>query len=283
MLCAPRAKPERPPYAGRAGGYCGPVDLCSFGASALPLVTTAIHAGHELRPELAARTALDDRTRRREEDPFTDRITAAGGTPVVVHRSRFEVDLNRRRDEAVYTTPDTCWGLDVWRAPLTDEQVERSLSFHDEFYADLSAHLDELARQGSFVVLDVHSYNHRRDGVDAPPAPRIDNPEINVGTGSLDRGRWGHVVDRFTEDLGSHEVAGHRLDVRENVRFEGGHLSRWVHERYDGVGCALAVELKKVFMDEWTGVPDDRQLQQLTEAFALSVPLVLGELACGSV
>lgn len=257
-------------------------DLCSFGASALPLVVTAIHAGHELRPELATRIRLDDATRRREEDPFTDRITAAGGTPVVVHRSRFEVDLNRPRDEAVYTTPDTCWGLDVWREPLTEDQVERSLVLHDAFYDALAAHLDELARQGPFVVLDVHSYNHRRDGAGAPPAPVVENPEVNVGTGSLDRDRWGHVVDRFMEDLGTQVVAGHRLDVRENVRFEGGHLSGWVHERYDRVGCALAVELKKVFMDEWADVPDDDHLRQLTEAFTESVPLLLGELACGA-
>ncbi len=76
--------------------------------------------------------------------------------------------------------------------------------------------------------------------------------------------------------------AGHQLDVRENVRFEGGHLCQWVHERYAEVGCALAIELKKTFMDEWTGVPDDRHLEELTGAFAVSVPLLLGELACGA-
>jgi len=253
--------------------------VCSFGASALPLVSTAIHAGHQLRPELAARTALDSATRRREEDPFTDRITAAGGAPVVVHRSRFEVDLNRPRDGAVYTTPETSWGLDVWREPLSDAQVGRSLALYDEFYDSLALHLDELARQGPFVVLDIHSYNHRRDGATAAVA---ENPEVNVGTGWLDRDRWGPVVDRFMEDLADRTVGGHHLDVRENVRFEGGQLSRWVHERYGATGCALAVELKKVFMDEWTGVPDHHHLDQLTEAFALSVPILLGELACGS-
>ena len=193
----------------------------SIGASVLPLVTTAIHAGHDLRPELAARTALNGSTRRREEDPFTDRLTAAGGAPVVVHRSRFEVDLNRPRHQAVYTTPDTCWGLEVWREPLTDEQVERSLALHDEFYGALTRELDRLAMRGPFVVLDMHSYNHRRDGQHAPPSPVVDNPEVNIGTGWLDRDRWGHVVDRFTEDLRRRVVDDHHLDVRENVRFRG--------------------------------------------------------------
>ena len=64
--------------------------------------------------------------------------------------------------------------------------------------------------------------------------------------------------------------------------FEGGYLSQWVHERYPDRGCALAVELKKVFMDEWTGVADDRHLDELTAAFEASLPLLLGELACGT-
>ncbi len=109
----------------------------------------------------------------------------------------------------------------------------------------------------------------------------VDNPEVNIGTGWLDRDRWGHVVDRFAEDLRRRVVADHHLDVRENVRFRGGYLTEWVQERYDGVGCGLAIELKKVFMDEWTGVADEDHLRQLTRAFADTVPILLGELACG--
>ena len=256
-------------------------DAWSLGSSALPLVTTAIHAGHDLRPEVAAKIALDGATRRREEDPFTDRITEAGGLPVVVHRSRFEVDLNRPRRQCVYESAEAAWGLELWREPLTDEQVERSRRLHDAFYEQLQGILDDLALQGPFVVLDLHSYNHRRDGADRPPAPPSENPEVNIGTGSMDRERWAHVVDRFKDDLGEQVVAGHRLEVGENVRFEGGHLCRWVHERYPEMGCALAVELKKVFMDEWTGRLDERHLDELTAAFAAVVPLLLGELACG--
>lgn len=253
----------------------------SFQDVTRPLVTTAIHAGHGLRPAIAGRIALDDDARRREEDPFTDRIAAAGGPPIVAHRSRFEVDLNRPREGAVYTDPSTAWGLDVWREPLPDAEIERSMALHDAFYEGLASRLDELARQRPFVVLDVHSYNHRRAGPDGPPAPAAGHPEVNVGTGSLDRDRWGHVVDHFVEDLRRHQVRDHRLDVRENVRFEGGYLSRWVHERYDGDGCALALEYKKLFMDEWTGALDDDHLRQLTEALADTVPVLLGEVGSG--
>jgi len=247
-------------------------DLSSVGASALPLVMTAIHAGHELRPELAARTRLDDATRRREEDPFTERITAAGDTPVVVHRSRFEVDLNRPREAAVYTTPGTCWGLDIWREPLTEDQAEASLALHDAFYDDLAGLLDDLARQGPFVVLDVHSYNHRRGGADEPPAPAADNPEVNVGTGSVDDDLFGPLVERFMGDIRRTSSGSGPLDARENVAFEGRNLAWWVHDRYPRVGCVLALEFKKTFMDEWSGELDEARLRAAQDALASTLP-----------
>jgi N-formylglutamate amidohydrolase len=243
-------------------------------------VATAIHAGHDLRPSIAACSALDEATRLREEDPFTDRFTALGGPSVVVRRSRFEVDLNRSRADAVYQSPDDAWGLDLWRVPPSSEELERSRRLYDEFYDTLGQQLDALAEHGPFVVLDLHSYNHRREGAHAPPAPREGNPEVNVGTGALDRARWSSVVDRFVETLATRTVQGHRLDVRENIRFRGGELSRWVAQRYAGRGCALAIEFKKVFMDEWTGEFDEQHVLELRDALISVVPALVEELQC---
>jgi N-formylglutamate amidohydrolase len=241
------------------------------GAAGLPVLATAVHAGHELRPEVADRIALDEEARRREEDPCTDRIAHAAATTFVATRSRFEVDLNRTREAAVYERPEDAWGLRVWSAPQPDEVVERSRELHDEFYAALAETLDALQASGPFVVLDVHSYNHRR-GDQREPGPVEENPEINVGTRSLDRDRWAGLLERFMSDLSLTEVAGHRLDVRENVRFRGGHLSDWVNEQYRGSGCALAIECKKTFMDEWTGQVDLAHVDALGAALASSVP-----------
>jgi N-formylglutamate amidohydrolase len=233
-----------------------------------PLVAVAVHAGHTLRPEVANLIVLDDGTRRREEDPGTDRLTSIVSNRVVVDRSRFEVDLNRPRDSAVYERPEDAWGLRVWRDRLPGDVASRSLAIHDAFYTELGAHLDVLAAAGAFVVLDLHSYNHRRDGIDASPAPVAENPEVNVGTDSIDWSRWAPLVEGFMVDLAQQEVSGHRLDVRENVRFRGGHLARWVNERYAARGCALAIELKKTFMNEWTGDIDDVHLDALRGALA---------------
>ena len=246
----------------------------------MPVVATAIHAGHDLRPAVAACTALDDATRLREEDPFTDSLTSVGGSTVMVHRSRFEVDLNRSRDEAVYQTPDDAWGLELWRETPPADEIERSRALYDDFYLELGHRLDALAERGPFVVLDLHSYNHRRDGADAPPAPHEENPEINIGTAALDRARWSRVVDGFIEHLTRQEVGGRRLDVRENVRFRGGELCRWVDGRYRETGCALAIEFKKVFMDEWTGELDQRHLEDLRGALASVVPALVEDVQC---
>jgi N-formylglutamate amidohydrolase len=232
-----------------------------------PVIATALHDGHELREEVAAIMALSDAGRLREEDPYTGSWTTVATTRVVPRRSRFEVDLNRPREGAVYRTPDDAWGLEVWQRPPPDELVERSLADYDAFYAEVHGILSEMERRhGRFVVLDLHSYNHRRGGPDAEPDDPEANPEVNVGTGSLDRARWGHLVDRFISDLQGVPVLGRSLDVRENVRFRGGHLSKWIHRNFPSSGCCLAVEFKKFFMDEWTGQLKPAQHEASREA-----------------
>ena len=64
---------------------------------------------------------------------------------------------------------------------------------------------------------------------------------------------------------------GRHLDVRENVAFQGkGEQTRFIHERYPGRGCAIALEFKKFFMDEWTGEPDPRELDAMRRFIAFT-------------
>ncbi len=244
----------------------------------LPLVATAIHAGHRLRTEVADLLALDAEQRRREEDPYTDRWTAVAPTQVVGTHSRFEVDLNRPRDGAVYRSPDEAWGLSVWREPLPDDVLERSLARYDAFYDAIGGLLDELhERWGAFAVLDLHSYNHRRNGPTSEPAEARENPEVNIGTSIVDRKRFGRLLANFGEALGA-PVDGEALDVREDVKFRGGHFSRWIMSRYRGEVCSLAIEFKKTFMDEWTGEPDEARIGMISSRLTAAVPVLLAEL-----
>jgi hypothetical protein len=245
-----------------------------------PIVATAIHDGSGLRDELAGLTALAVQDRLREEDPFTGEWTKVAGSRVVAKRSRFEVDLNRPRAKAVYLRPEDAWGLRVWNDDLPSDVVDRSLAEYDAFYDTMRVFLKKIERRhGRFVVLDLHSYNHRREGPQGPEADPASNPEVNLGTGTMPPGRWGHIVERFMGDLRAFDFLGRRLDVRENVKFRGGFFPRWIHTEFQRTGCALAVEFKKFFMDEWTGRPDRRQLEAIREAIASTIPGILEEMA----
>lgn len=243
------------------------MEFASFDVSAPDLViATAVHNGHELRPELAGLSALDEQGRLREEDPHTGSVARRFANNVVVHRSRFEVDINRERNRAVYLTADDAWGLEVWRRPLANEEISASLHLYDRFYADLARSLDRLVDDnGGFVLYDIHSYNHVRSGPGGDADPPEKSPVVNLGTGSLPE-RWKAVAEAFVESAREWVFNGAALDVREKVRFEGRQVAAWVHERYGEVGCALAIELKKVFMDEWSGVVDTDRLDQLGAA-----------------
>ena len=237
-----------------------------------PIVATAIHDGNALRSEVAAAMKLPDPDRLREEDPFTGQAIVDIPNHVIVHRSRFEFDLNRGADGAVYATPEQAWGLDIWKEPPGEALVQRSLDIHAAYYRMLGALLDEVAAtHPRFVVLDVHSYNHRRDGPDGPPTDPDKAPDINIGTFSMPREQWAFLIDPLIERMRNFDFNGRALDVRENVAFQGkGEQTRFVHERYPGQGCAIALEFKKFFMDEWSGKPDERELEAMRRFIAFT-------------
>ena len=244
-----------------------------------PLVACAVHNGHALREDVKPYLALSPAQRLREEDPFTGRWTAVAPSRIIGLHSRFEVDLNRPPEKALYRTPEDAWGLEVWRPPLPDDVAERSLERHAAFYQMLRELLTDLQRRhGRFVVYDIHSYNYLRGGPDSEPADAAGNPQVNVGTGTMNRERWAPLVERFMADLRRFDFPGGPLDVRENVRFFGGYLPRWIHETFPESGCALAIEVKKFFMNEWTGEADEVLLEAIEAALRSTVPGVLEEL-----
>ncbi|MDA0838516.1 MAG: N-formylglutamate amidohydrolase [Planctomycetota bacterium] len=237
-----------------------------------PIIAAAIHDGHDVRPELELLFKLGSDSRLIEEDPHTAYWASVSDNRIIGLRSRFEVDLNRPRDKAVYRKPEDAWGLDVW-SELPAHAVEESLSEYDRFYAIVKALLkDTVSRHGYFVVLDLHTYNHRRAGPNAEPADPDTHPEVNLGTESIDKSVWSGLVQRFRSDLSGFDFIGRHLDVRENVKFKGGNFSRWIHETFPGKGCSLAVEFKKFFMDEWTGEKNTEQVNLIWKALRSTLP-----------
>src|SRR4051794_38709707 len=102
-----------------------PIWQMEFGDS--PLVACAVHDGHCIRPDVAKCLSLSDSQRLYEEDPHTAAWTSIAQTRIIARRSRFELDLNRPRDKAVYLTPSDAWGLDVWNCTPPPAIVTHSL------------------------------------------------------------------------------------------------------------------------------------------------------------
>ncbi len=241
-----------------------------------PILGTAIHNGHKVRGDVEALMAVSGDDRLREEDPFTEFVIRDLSNRIIFHRSRFEVDLNRPREAAVHLSPEQAWGLHIWKEKPLPATVEELLAVHDAYYSMLRQVLRGIEeRHERFVVLDIHSYNHRRDGPDAPPFQLETAPDINIGTFSMNRNRWAHVVDPFMEKLRQFDFLGRTMDVRENVAFQGkGEQTRIIHEVFPKTGCAIAVEFKKFFMDEWTCVPDREVLVAMRAMIRSTLPVL---------
>ena len=246
-----------------------------------PVIAAAVHDGHAMRSALQPYLVIDEATRRRDEDPLTGVLTSVGDVQLRVRASRFEADLNRPRELAISADPANTWGIRVWDESLPDTEIERSLAYHDRFYAMVRRVMDAaIDRFGQVVVLDIHSYNHRRDGAEAEPADVEGNPEIDLGVTTLDHGRHGRLLERFTEALRSVPLQGRTPDVRNNVRYDGGgHFPEWLYSTYGDAVCAISLEYKKVFMDEWSGQADIGALYDMRDGLRAAVAAARPELS----
>ncbi|MEE8601994.1 N-formylglutamate amidohydrolase [Euzebya tangerina] len=246
-----------------------------------PVLATALHAGHDLRPELAALSALDAATRLREEDPLTDVLASVGDHLFVPAASRFEVDLNRPADEAVYLNGYYAWGLEPWSRQLEEAEVARSLAARERYYQLMRVWLEELiTTYGAVLVLDVHSFNHRPADGDGEPGPPTDHPDIDLGLTTADEDRFGELVETLWTELTRTRMpaagdADRAVEVDRNARFvDGGHWPEWVFEQYGEHVCTVTLEYKKVFMDEWAGTADIQALHALHSGLRRAVDAV---------
>ena len=220
-----------------------------------PVLATAVHAGHAIRDELRPYLAISEGDQRREEDPMTGIWSTVGDDAFRNYTSRFQCDLNRAREKAIYETPEDSWGLKVWESQPPDEMKARSLAVWDRFYETMATWIEGLiAENGRVLLMDIHSYNHRREGPDGPEAAQADNPDIDLGVTTLDPDKFGGLLEEFEGALTASPVQGRTLDVRRNVRYpDGGHWPEWVFANYGEDVASITLEVKKFYMDEWSG------------------------------
>ncbi len=239
-----------------------------------PIICTAIHNGHQLREEVQENLGISEADQLREEDPYTEFFTEIVNNRIVVQTSRFEVDLNRSPDMAVYIKPEDAWGLPVRKTEPLEEVVKRSMQGYQDFYQELKLHIEQMLKQHSKIfIYDLHSYNHHRLGPDQPFDDPEKNPEIILGTNNMPS-EWFPLVEEVRELISLNEFKGRKIDCRVNVKFTGGYFSRWLHHFYPEQVCCIALEFKKIFMDEWSGIRNESEIETLREILKSTLPLI---------
>ena len=248
-----------------------------FNNDSLPLLATAIHNGHGMPRELLDSCGIRDADRLREEDPFTGEIAGLFPNHMILATSRFAIDLNRSAEKAVYLKPEDCWGLAVRSQPIPEAVLERLRADYSAWYKLVGYQVERLLTLHPFlVVLDLHSYNHRRGGPHAEPDPQIQNPDIIVGRSNL-RDVHYPAASALRDILDGSQYLGQALDCRLDVKFTGGNFSRWLNAHYSDRLICLAVEFKKTFMDEWSGEIDRKAFSELKRLFAAAIRDWLGQ------
>ncbi|TDS07533.1 N-formylglutamate amidohydrolase [Sphingobacterium paludis] len=219
-----------------------------------PFWAFAIHDGHHIDPALLPYYQLEDTQQLREEDPYTGSMAELPVNQFIVRTSRFQLDINRKMDEAIYLTPALAWGLEVWREQPPATLLATLQEDHSSMYRQIDAWIeDTIAQHGYFIVFDLHSYNARRMN----PEEVVDtaaNPQINLGT-HYNQERWRPMIDRVLKSVNNQQIIDQAIDIRENVKFKGGNLAQHILGKFGDKGCVLSIEFRKDFMDEWTGVP----------------------------
>ena len=175
--------------------------------------------------------------------------------------SRFEYDLNRAPDTAVF---DTAWGKQLWKNPLPEAMKQKSLEKHSTFYAIIHALIAQLeALFPKVIIFDMHSYNWKRWDREVPV--------WNLGTHNIDNERFDGIVNDWEAKLGSIKLPnGIKTTTGINDTFQGnGYFLKYITQNFNNT-LVLATEISKIYCDELTGVifPEvvqavEKQLQEL--------------------
>lgn len=201
----------------------------------------AIHDGHQFRKELWGNCLHSEYDRWYEEDPATKQMVQNHPIVIAGCDSRFEYDLNRDPEKAVY---EDAWGKDLWKTPLKSEIKDRSLEKHYNFYKVVHALVSKIeSKYGAAIVYDIHSYNWRRWDRKVPV--------INLGTINIDNSRYGSFADSWCATL-SHIKLPHGIDTTSGINdtFQGnGYFLKYITKNFKNT-LVLATEFSKVYCHE---------------------------------
>ncbi|MEM9000831.1 MAG: N-formylglutamate amidohydrolase [Bacteroidota bacterium] len=237
-------------------------------AAYVPYVCAAVHDGHQFRKSLWPYCLHTEYERWYEEDPCTKQMVRSHAIVIAGLDSRFEYDLNRDPDTAIYVD---AWGKTLWKAPLPDGEKRKSLAKHEAFYRVVHALLQKLESiHKQVMVFDMHSYNWKRWHREVPT--------WNLGTANIDNGRFGKIVDMWREKLAAMVLPhGIRSTAKINDTFQGnGYFLKYITQNFDHT-LVLATEIAKVYCDEADGTVYPEVVASVEDQLRNLVPLQVKE------
>lgn len=202
----------------------------------------AVHNGHQFRKELWDNCIHSEYERWYEEDPETK--TMVNTHPIVIAGcdSRFEYDLNRAPEDAVF---ETAWGKQLWHEPLSEAMKSKSLKKHENFYKVTHALISKLEDKfGVCIVYDMHSYNWKRWDREVPT--------WNLGTSNVDNDRFGDDIELWRQWLSEFKFPNDiKSTSKINDTFQGnGYFLKFITKNFQNT-LVLATEIAKVYCDEY--------------------------------
>lgn len=207
----------------------------------VPYVCGAVHDGHQFRKELWGNCIHTEYERWYEEDPATKAMVQSHPIVIAGLDSRFEYDLNRTPETAIYTD---AWGKQLWHQPLSEEMTAKSLVKHANFYKVVHALISKIEEKFSTcIVYDMHSYNWQRWDREVPT--------WNLGTANVDNNRFGNVIESWRSILEKMPLPnGLKSTSKINDTFHGnGYFLKFITQNFKNT-LVLATEIAKVYCDE---------------------------------
>jgi len=207
----------------------------------VPYVCGAVHNGNQFRRDLWDNCLHTAYHRWFEEDPCTKEFIKTHPIVIAGCDSRFEYDLNRTPENAIY---EDAWGKKLWKEPLAPKAIEKSLAKHAAFYSVVHSLITKLEEKfGAVVVYDMHSYNWRRWDREVPV--------VNLGAANVDINRFGDFVETWRQSLSELELPhGIESTAKINDTFYGnGYFLKFITQSFRNT-LVLATEFKKIYCNE---------------------------------
>ncbi|MEM9143011.1 MAG: N-formylglutamate amidohydrolase [Bacteroidota bacterium] len=229
-----------------------------------PYLCAAVHDGHQFRKALWDICLHTEYERWYEEDPCTKAMVQSHPIVLAGCDSRFEYDLNRAPDTAIY---EDAWGKRLWKRSLPEQERTTSLHKHQQFYKVVHALVGKLEEMhGKALVIDMHSYNWKRWDRTVPT--------WNLGTQNIDNPRFGDLARSWRKKLGTIQLPhGIPSSSKINDTFKGnGYFLKYITQNFKNT-LVLATEIAKVYCDEHSGILYPEVVRAVELQLAELIPL----------